>query len=131
MPSITNGSTTYNLITLDGEAQPLGLMLEDVTRPGVNGHGFRELARHADPFAMVGWLDVNNNAACKTTFDAMVAAYAGKIVTVVDDQAASHTNLVCLKVERVDSYRLITAVGGVSVSKGAMLAVRFTLQSTA
>lgn len=130
MPSISNGSTTYSFITLKGEVQPIGLMLEDITRPGVNGHAFREQALHAVPFDLLGVRDVNDLNAVATTMSAMITAYQGKIVTVVDDMGTSHANLVCLRVERVSAQKLLAAVGGVSSGKGALLVVRFTLQST-
>lgn len=130
MPSISNSAATYAFITLRGQVQPLRLMVEDITRPGVNGHAFREMARHGDPFELTGVTDVNSLADAKTAFDAMVSAWSGRLVNVVDDLGATHANLMCLNVERVESFKLLRAVGGVSNDKGAMLIVRVTLQST-
>ena len=130
MPSITNGTTTHPVIQFDGQVQPLGLQLEDVTRPGVDGHAYRRVARHGPPFELVAHLDVDDNAAADATFRAMVAAYQGRAVTVVDDMGTSHAGLMCLGVRRVDAFRVLSAVGGISAGKGAMLVAAFLLQST-
>jgi hypothetical protein len=131
MVSITDGTTSTNFITFKGQVQKLGMHLEDVTRPGVDGHAFRKESQKSATFQLEGRRDVDNNAAAGTLFATLKSTYQGKIVTVVDDMGTTHTNLVCLDVERVDSFTLLRAVGGVSTSKGAFLAVRFTLQATA
>jgi hypothetical protein len=128
MSSISDGTTTTSFISLGGgQPQGNGLMLAEISRPGVDGRAFREEQTRSQPFSLEGHRDVDNLAACKTLYDTMVTAYQGKVVTVVDDYGATHTNLACLAVIRVDARKLITAVGGVSASKGAYLVVRFEL----
>ncbi|HEX8916793.1 MAG TPA: hypothetical protein VF796_30865 [Humisphaera sp.] len=132
MPSsITNGAATHAFISLGGgQPQGYGLRLADVTAPGVAGNAFREEAEHGGTFVLEGHVDLNAVADLRTTFDAMVAAYQGKVVTVVDDYNATHGGLVCTAVERVAGHRLARAAGGLSNNKGAYLVVRFTLTKT-
>jgi len=130
MPSISNGTSTHTFVSLKGQVQGCEMMLEEITRKGVDGNAFRQLAKHGEPFQLDGRRDCNNNADAGAVFTAMQQAYQGKVVTVVDDLGKTHANLVCLAVNRVDSFTLARAVGGVSTGKGAFLVVSFTLVST-
>jgi hypothetical protein len=48
--SLVVNATTFNWITLRGEVEPLGMVLEDVTRPGVNGHAYRQVGQRGQAF---------------------------------------------------------------------------------
>lgn len=129
-PSITatSAGTSHQFITLKGDCQGIGSELVDISRPGVDGHAYRRVGKHGRPFQLDGHRDCQDNADAGSLYEAMVAAYRGQTVTVVDDLGRTQPNLVCLEVDRVESRRLLKAVGGITTSMGAMLVVRFTLQ---
>lgn len=116
-PSITTDTGTLGFVLLEGAVEPLGEVVDDVSRPGVDGHAARKLGRKSEPFSVVSLLDVTNAAAAKT----QVIAYLnqrGKVCTLVDDTLVSWANVLILEVRPFPVKRAIRIVGGLNVSNG-------------
>src|SRR5688572_1753878 len=110
--SISVDGSTFNFIVLRGEPEPVGLELEVVSRPGVNGHAYWEDAKRGRPFEMEGMIDFTSHALAETTF-ASLKAKQGKVATaVVDDRNKSWSNVVILSVEKVANRPIRGNVGG-------------------
>jgi len=131
MPSISSDSQTFNFITLKGEMEPLGMVVEDVTRPGVNGHAYREDARRGDVFEMVGFADYTSHTLAESSYASMKARQ-GKLATVTDDRNTIAQNVMILSVEKVANRPIRGNIGGLTVAGSALalLVVRFRLQRT-
>jgi hypothetical protein len=128
--SITVSGSTFQFITLRGEAEPLGMILEDVTRPGENGHAYWEMGKRGRVFEMEGKADYTTLSAAATSFDSLKSKQ-GKLATVVDDRGKSWSNVMLLDVEKAGLRPLISAAGGLQSGAGrALLVVRLRLQVT-
>lgn len=126
--SISHNSTTYTFISLAGIMHRRQRAFEPLTRPGVAGTAVRELAERGRVFSMIGQADCDTLAAA-TTLHLALEDLQGRIVgPVVDDYGTSTPTLLVLEAEVLDKRKLLTASGGVSASKGALLIARFVFQ---
>lgn len=128
--SHASGGTIYQFITLKGHIQPLAMMVQDVTRPGVDGQAYRQEAKRAEKFKLMGIVDCDDMAAAATLLGVM-KGLQGSLVDMKDDYGIVKTNVMMLGVTKTDQIPLITAVGGISTNKGALLTLEFQMQLTA
>lgn len=124
MPASIN---TIPFVTLKGQVQRAGLVVEDVTRPGVDGHAYRELARMGKPFEMIGMRDCLTFTTANAVYDALLLMQ-GTLVPVTDDYGAVFTGVMLLEVEKLELRPIRTPVGGVEAGSLAWLVVRFLMQ---
>ena len=96
----------------------------------MSGHAYRIRGAEAAISTLEGRLDVDTLADAATNYLRMVRLFQGRLVAVTDDLGKTYNGVMCLKIERVESFALLKAVGGISASSGAFLVVRFTLQCT-
>jgi hypothetical protein len=127
--SLIVNATTFDWISLRGEVEPLGMVLEDVTRPGVNGQAYRQVGQRGQAFEMVGVADYASLAAANTAY-ASLKALVGSPGSIIDDYAiTSSLNIILLDVRRLGIRPVRSAVGGLLAGSGqALLTVRMTLQ---
>ena len=130
MPSVTLDGSVFNFIALRGEPEPMGVELEEVTRPGESGHAFWEDGLRGRPFEMEGLADHATLSAAATSFNQMKAKQ-GRSASLVDDRGTNYSNLVCLGVEKVSIRRIGGSVGGLQPPGAALalLVVRFRFQT--
>jgi hypothetical protein len=128
--SITCNGSTVNFITLKGEVQALAPVVDDVTRPGVNGHAYWEAGSRGRPFEMVGYLDCATTSSARVFYLAM-AAWRGKLASFMDDYGLTGQNAMMLEVEKLRIVPLRSPVGG-TLGGGAtvLLIMRFLMQMT-
>lgn len=125
MPSI--GSN--NFVTLHGQIEPLGLQVESITRPGVDGHAFRRIGKRAEPSVLTGLLDVVD-AAAVTAALAAYRATQGTIVTVVDGRGVTTNNVVVVMVKVIETRPVGVTSGGLNATPAFIIRSEWTLQPT-
>jgi len=109
------------MMVLRGTGDELGLQLEDITRPGVDGHAFGELGKRADVSPLLTVLDVASVADAETEY-AACKALEGQIGTVKYGSGEEVVNVVVLKVRKVRAPQsLPVAVGSARVNDGNVL----------
>jgi hypothetical protein len=123
MPSL--GSISF--ITLKGHMALGGLQIEDISREGTDGSAYRKRQYRAEPFQMLGFRDCDTLSDAQAKFDSLVDMQ-GTSVSLTDDYGVTWTKTMVLDVKKVGMGKLVAAVGGVSSSKGAYLAVALSLQ---
>jgi hypothetical protein len=130
--TITVGGSTFNFISLRGEPEPVGLEVQEVSRPGQNGHAYWEVGKRGRPFEMEGYADYTSASAAATSFDAMKGKQGQVASSLLDDRGRTYFDVAVLSVEKVGIRPLAGSVGGlVPAGTGfALLIVRFRLQST-
>lgn len=135
--SITYEGGVANFLSLRGSPAGVGQAVEDLTRPGVNGHAYRKAGRRGAPFVMIGTADCLTAAEAKLILhgvsgvDGLVGKAQGSIVSVVDDFARTWANVVLLEVEPLEERKIAGAVGGLNgISGTVLLVVRFVMQMT-
>lgn len=123
MPSINS----IPFISLRGLVQPVMMAMEDVSRPGVDGHAYRHMALRSPPFEMLGIVDCDDFPAARSLIETL-SELQGFTVTVVDDFGTTFSNVMVLRVEPDQIRPALVAVGGVSSGKAALLTIRLQLQ---
>jgi len=126
MPSI--GGTSFIFIR-DGRPQPLGQIVERVTRPGVNGVKYRLEGAQPEPFVVTAVRDVDSAAAHKSMMASFVAM-RGTLVNLVDDLGNGYDRVMVHRVRDVQCKRLLTVSGGVSLLKAYLSVFEFELELT-
>ena len=138
MPAITaNDFTEFAFITLKGEPRSIGKTLEEISRPGVDGHAFRVSAKRSPPFEMIGVRDFDDSLALDNFYGEMISKIQGQLCSYVDDFGSTNGSLggdpftvICHEVEPLPRRKIATAVGGLSTNKTVLGAFRFVLQLT-
>lgn len=123
MPAINS----IPFISLRGLVQPITMALEDISRPGVDGQAFRQMALRSPPFEMLGVVDCDDFAAARSLIQNL-GELQGGTVSVTDDFGSTFDNVMLLRVAPEQTRPALIAVGGVSSGKGAILTVRLQMQ---
>lgn len=105
----------YQYITLIGALNPGGESLQEITRPGVDGHAWRKAGKRGPVFQLMAVKDVSTAADVTTLVDGMKGLQAADPVTIYDDQGNYMTNAKILQVDHVRTQYVATPVGGVNV----------------
>ena len=108
-----------------------GLTVAEITRPGVDGHAFREQGKRGAAFQVITTADFADAATAEAEL-AIYKALQGTLVTVVENDATSHANLCVLSVDLV-AKRPVAAIAGGLVADGGgtvLLVCRWVLQPT-
>jgi hypothetical protein len=98
-------------------------VLEDVSRPRVNGHAFRDLGQKSEPVVWVTEADVDD----PEFTDLLYRSMQGEIVDVVDDDGKDIPNVAVIKVRIVSKKKVIRSVGGLTAGEWIFTA-QWTLQ---
>ncbi len=124
------GPTTFTFITLGGIPTAMQERVEEITRPGVDGHAFALLGLKGEPFQLEGVRDYDDLTAAKAALASLESLLPGSLVTVYDDFERQLDYVLVLDVRPIEMRKVIKAAGGKSTSKGAILRVVFTMQRT-
>ena len=115
MASIDDGSILIELISLSGRVSPRADTIQEVTRPGVDGHSFRRLGERAPAFSSRLLLDIADPTGLQVTDTVrQLRDMQGKVVTIIDDHGFQTENLVCLSMILVRHDEIIAGAGGVA-----------------
>jgi hypothetical protein len=119
----------YTFITLKGEIQSVARTVDDITRPGVDGHAYRENGKRGRIFEMFGLRDYLNHAAALAEY-LNLQALQGQIVAVTDDRGGSAAAVMVLEVERLALEPMIKTAGGLVANSTYLMTTRFLMQNT-
>lgn len=100
----------------------MGQEIEEITRPNVDGHGFRQRALRALSADFISVRD----AATKEEVESIIATYLaaqGKVATVVDARGTSHANVIIEKVVIQSVMPATTVIGGITASPPAQFII--------
>ncbi|HEX4793724.1 MAG TPA: hypothetical protein VH370_08035 [Humisphaera sp.] len=132
-----DGDTVY-FFTLKGQQESPAIVVEDVSRPGVDGVAIRQREFRAEPFDMVGMLDYPDMTTALADYE-LLRSFRGCLVTLVDDYGVTTNNVVVHEVTRESLRPVVTSTGGVSptTTRGGtpgpakvFMTVRLKLQQT-
>ena len=124
MPSI--GGIT--VITIKGGLTPPGESVEEITRPGHDGHAYKRFGERAPRAELTSIRDVDAVAGVAAHILACVAL-KGTLITVIDDVGVTMNNVMVIEVETVRSREVGTPVGGVTAGNH-LIAMRWLMQMT-
>lgn len=85
-------------------------VVEDVSRPRVAGHAFRDMGLKSSPVVWVTTVDVDDPEFTDLLYESM----QGEIVTVVDDDAKDTPNVMIIEVQVLEKKKVIRTAGGVT-----------------
>lgn len=103
-------------VGMDGEPQPLLSELEDISREGFAGHGFRKQPGKAQPFELTGF--VTCAAANVGTVEAGITAMQGTLVTYTDHRSRVFTDLACIAARVLSTRNILSPSGAIDVAAG-------------
>ena len=118
----------YLFISLKGHLNPSGQLVQDITRPGIDGVAFRLQGLRNEPQEMIS-IEPLSSILVKTTRMDRYRALQGKPVRVTDDFDQDF-NAVVLRADFSDLKPLIKSVGGLVTNPAAFLYVKWTLYVT-
>ena len=112
MPSSKIGD--YQFITLRGALTPGGESLQEITRPGVDGHAWRKAGKRGAVHQLMPIVDVTSAANVATLVTNILALQGADPVTIYDDQGNYLANAKVLLAEHVRTRTVVGASGGVN-----------------
>lgn len=132
MARIDDGTNDIELISLTGTLSPRADEIQDITRPGVDGHAFRRTGERAPAFQsrlLLDLADPTGDLVLDTVRN--LRDMQGKVVTIDDDHGFEHSGVVCLAMTIVRQDKILAAGGGVSDSTpNWLIEARATFQPT-
>lgn len=117
---------TVNFLTMRGRVAPAGMSLREESREGLNGHAYLKVGNRAPVSQLVTTADVND----VSTHVNACAALKGTLVTVVQPDGSSVSNVAILDCAVIDIRKLGTRVGGLGAYQYFVTMV-FQVQATA
>lgn len=108
---------------------PMGTVLEEISRTGMDGHEYRDTGKRSEPFTVSALVDVESAVAAAAKIES-VKSLQGTLVTVYDDRAEQYDNVVVERVRCLGIREVRTAVGYVSELPTHDVAFEITLRLT-
>lgn len=108
MPSI--GSEDF--ISIDWDRSQLGMSVIDITRPGTNGHAFREQGQKSRTTRAITSANYSSNNAMKSTFDTFKSLYQGDFRDIEDDFGTTFDAVMIVDVQVLEEVYVETVSGG-------------------
>lgn len=119
-----------SMITLRGRVQPLGDVMEEITRPGEDGHEYRLVGARGAPTELRTESDYETAADAKAAETAYLAM-KGTLQTITYGDGQTRANVMILDVQIESVFRVETPVGGVETGSGNyLLAAMWQVQAT-
>ena len=129
-PQITNNVITVEFLAITrGVINLSGVVLSEITQPGVDGHAYMDVGIRGKPFEIVTVVDLDS-AAVMAAEKVLYAALQGALTTITDEIRNVWNNILVLDVEPIREMVLFTPVGGISNNAADMLVARWLLQNT-
>jgi hypothetical protein len=125
--SLSIGS--LSVLTMHGRVTPTAPSLEEITRPGVDGHAYKDLGKRAPVSQVVTETDVKDAAGLATHLSSAMGL-VGTFVTVEHPTGKTVANVCVLACELAGTKAIGTAVGGVNTGN-IICTLRWTLQASA
>ena len=128
-PYVTTPSGTKSFINVVGDVLPLKSSNEKFARPGVNGHEYRRLGKHAAPTTIECETDVISESAADDLIDDMAAAQ-GTIQTYQTSEGRTKQVFIS-DVQFAKIRYMLGHVGGVTSGSGHYIVMfRLTVEAT-
>ena len=111
MGTISDGTNTVTFTRISGQPNALAEQVQDVTRPGIDGQAYRQIAKRADPFE----IDVFGNEASESAIHSaslIMFGFQGKLVTLTDDRGRDFFNVMVLRVREIERFRMLNTTNG-------------------
>ena len=115
---------------LRGQLMPTAETVEDITRPGKDGHAYRWLGERSEPQMLASLADVTGLASATATCTAY-RALQGSLVTVVDDFGDTRANVMVQSVSGIRFRKIASAAGGLhDASASYIVSANWQFQTT-
>lgn len=128
MPRIANSDISRDFISIAGVVNRPALVVEEITRPGIDGQAYRIIAKRGQPFAMRAVTDYDQKP------DDLVEEIMGMVGTmceVEDDSFRSIDKLMFLQCRPIGFSPVVNAAGGVfGADANYVVSFNFTFQAT-
>ena len=129
-PQITDGVNTVEFLAiLRGAVNIPGIMLEDISQPGVDGHAFIDGGIRGEFFELVTMVDLDDPAT-QAIEKILYGGFMGSLTTVTDQLLNAYNNILIRRVAPIREVILFTPVGGISNNAGTALWARWLMQNT-
>lgn len=122
MPSI--GAVQFIELSGDKILRPMNTV-EDVTRPRVTGHAWRDMGVKSQPVTWQVGVDVDD----PEFFQLLLESMQGELVTVEDDDATETEDVMIIGVQVISKKKMLRAVGGITAGLW-WIEARFLLQGS-
>lgn len=120
-----------SFISLNGEVDQLGERVQDITRPGLDGHGYRLGGKRASVFNIVAVVDIDDDGVDSVQDQmAVYKAMQGTKQTFTDSFGSAYANIVILDSRLLRSAAVQGAVGGISTEKAFLMEVLFVCRAS-
>jgi len=121
---ITIGATTTNLVLVTGAVSKPQDVVQEVTRPGVDGIAYKKEATRGGRFRLRCMVDTSN----LTTLTATIKGFRGQVASsIYDEHGLEHTNILIEEVTPPRIQRAVTLNGFLADATSTHV-VRFELQ---
>ncbi len=120
------GAETFEIMR--GAVDVLGEAVQDITRPGVDGHGHRQMGQRAMPSVLRTMKAFTSAATAAGGLDAYKVIQGGDLVTVTYSDGQTVTNVEVLHVREIRPPQKVVTPVGVTSSKVWNLCCEWTVQ---
>ena len=110
-----------------GVIRPAEEVLQEITRPNIDGHDYRKLGERGPLSEIITTAIVADGETAKTTIEAY-AALKTQIVEVEDQHESLWTSVMVLGIEILLSKAVAACAGTYAEATGVMIVARWTLQ---
>jgi hypothetical protein len=133
VPLITHPTRTpHDFVALDGVIDLAGPIIEDLSRPNIDGVQIRKAAKRAKPSELISFRDYSSRDTAMAAM-AEYKALRGEIVSIARPNGAGGTqttpNCAVLDVEAIDGRAAAKIVGGLSTDGKWVMRVRWIVIS--
>ena len=104
----------YEFITIGGSLQGTAESLQEITRPGVDGHAYRKAGKRGRVSELNPVVDVASAADAAALVVNVLALVAADPLTIYDDQGQSLSNVKVVSADHLRTQTVATPVGGVN-----------------
>jgi len=117
------------VLRMRGNFEPgTGETVQDISRAGVAGTGFRKAGKRASPTQITTLVDLATSAAAKAEVEAY-KELQGTLVTVVTEGQGTYTNVMVHRVNALPVRQVLSAVGGINAGSH-LLRCQWVIQMT-
>ena len=120
---------TEEFVTLDGPIDLLGAQVEEITRPGEDGHAFVRIGDRSMPSRLISFRDEESAADVQTRI-AWYKEFEGDLADIVDGLGNIYSNVLIRKVEVLEARAVGTVSGGLTAAPTHILRCAWEVQAT-
>lgn len=118
---------TITVLSLNGPVHPLGQVLEEIVRPGVDGHAYREIGKRSLPSELIAVVDAADAEDAQSTIE-YLAGQQGKLIGLTLSSGVSFDDVMLVSVQQVAGHAIVAASGGTVSGATYLLTLRIVVQ---